>query len=115
MIKASARLYILIFNKHTLEHDIVSLSKNFLSIPSVELTSENSLQNSLSVLFESCVDLSAAYAKYKLYDAEIINETLVLSYMCLLPFSTTIKNSHLIPAKEYANYSPNLQKVISLL
>ena len=115
MIKASAKLYVLILNKHTLEHDIVSLSKSSLSIPSVNLTSENSLQDSLSILFESCVDLSAAYAKYKLYDAEIINETLILSYMCLLPFSTTIKNSHLMPAKQYANYSPNLQKIISLL
>lgn len=115
MIKASAKLYILIFNKHTLEHDVVSLSKNSLVIPTVDVSIETSLQEQLSILFESCIDLSRVYAKYKLYDAEIIDRTLVLSYMCLLPFSTSIKNSFIISSKNYANYSPNLQKIINLL
>lgn len=115
MIKASARLYILILNKKTLEHDIVSTNRESLNIPSIDVSTDSTIKNLLSKLFESHIDMSAEYAKYKLYDAEIVGDSLVLSYACFLPFATQIKNSYLLNSKQYAHYSPNLQKVISLL
>lgn len=115
MIKAKASLYVLMFNKHTLVHDVLSLKNDALVVPAKDIDQNRSLEDTVSEIFESIVDLSRAYARYKLCDANIIEETLVLSYFCTVPFSTKTKNSFLLPAKDYENYSPNLHKIIRLL
>ena len=114
MIKATASLYILIFNKHSMMHDVVSLKEESLVVPTIEISVDKSLDDTLSNLFESVVDLSRTYARYKLCDASVINDTLSLAYFCVLPFGTRIKNAFLLPSKNYENYSPNLQKIIKL-
>lgn len=114
MIKAKVSLYVLIFNKHTLMHDVLSLKEDLLVIPAKDIDETKSIEDTVSEIFESIVDLSRTYAKYKLCDATIVDQTLVLSYFCILPFGTKIKNSFLLPSKNYENYSPNLQKIIRL-
>lgn len=114
MIKAKVSLYVLIFNKHTLMHDVLSLKDDSLVIPAKDIDETKSIEDTVSEIFESIVDLSRVYAKYKLCDATINEDTLVLSYFCIMPFGTKTKNSFLLPSKNYENYSPNLQKIIRL-
>lgn len=116
MIKAKTNLYILIFNKQTLEYDIVSNDNHIFMIPYIDIDNQRSLDNILEKLFEECIDLSSKYATFRLIDAEIIKEQLVLSYFTILPFGTKLKNSsHLLPCKTYEKYSANLQKIIRLI
>lgn len=116
MITAKLNLYILIFNKHKLNHDILSIEENFLKTPSVIINdNDESLEQVSSSLFESYVDLSGSFVRYKLCDASLVNKILVLSYFCVVPFGTKIKNSFLVSSQDYANYTKTLPNILRLL
>jgi len=115
MITAKIKIYILIFNKVTLKHDIVSLDKDILSIPSIDICEGMNLHNSLCQVFESYIDLSSMYMRYKLYDVSINNQELHISYLIMLPFGSRIKNCFLIPSSATQTNNENIKQILQLL
>lgn len=117
MIAPIVNLYILVFNKLKLTHDIVSLKNDTLKLPSVLIENKNneSLEQIISNLFESYVDLSGSFVRYKLCDASLFDSNLILSYFCIVPFGTKIKNSFLISSKDYEHYTKTLPNILRLL
>lgn len=113
MITAKVELYILALNKKTLSFDIVSLDKDNLVLPSQNLEKDSDINSTICSLFETYVDMSSTYCKYRLCDVSN-QDNLIISYLILLPFGTSFKNCHILPSKQY-EYKPNLQKIIKLL
>lgn len=112
MINAEINLAIFSLNKISLQYDVVSLDKHYLVVPNLTLDKNLEMIGSVNRLFETVVDLSSDYIKCKLYDANILNEKLILSYFCMIPFGTRLKNSYFLPIKEHENYQTNFSKVI---
>lgn len=118
MIIPKIKLYILLFNKITLSHDIVSISDSSLVIPTIDITEikqDIKIEDILSRLFESYVDLSAKFINYKLFDVNFYKSDLIISYMCFVPFGTNIKNAVLLSTKNNEYFTQNLQNIIQLL
>lgn len=114
MIASKINLYILSFNKYTLTHDVLSLNQDNLDLPSIDIEPKDnqSLETLLSLLFENYIDLSSSFIQFKLCDAFLINNNLVLTYFCVVPFLTRTKNSFFISSKDYANNTKNLPNIL---
>lgn len=115
MITATLNLYILSFNKQTLEYDILSLDQEDLKPLSASIESQKSLDEMVVSLIEKHLDISASFINYKLSDADIVNDELVLSYYCLIPFNIQTRDCFSVPINNYAIYSKNLKKIISAI
>jgi hypothetical protein len=115
MITARLDLYILNFNKQTLEYNVLSLDQDNLKPLNEFINNQKSLDEIIISLIEKYLDISASYINYKLSDADVINDTLILSYYCLIPFGIQNKDCFSIPINNYAIYSKNLKKIISAI
>lgn len=112
MINAQVELVILSLNKISLEYEILSLDKYNLSTPKVEIVPESDIESMLNRLIESYINISSSYIKPKLYNVDIFNSKLTISYFYIMPFGVSTKNSFFLPIKEYINYQTNFSKII---
>jgi len=115
MITATLNLYILSFNKITLEYDVLSLDPTAFRPPSEKLDGTKSLDSIVCKLIENHIEISSSFINYKLSDAEVINNELILSYYCFIPFNTNINNCFSFSLNNHAINCKNLKKIISAL
>lgn len=109
------KLYILSFNKHLLEYDVVSISDDTIEPLIYDLTENTSIDAQIKKLFEDHIDLSFEYIRVNLTDTYIDKNILNIVYYCLIPFQTKTKNCFLLPINPNAIHSKNLRKIINCL
>jgi hypothetical protein len=115
MITAILNLYILSFNKQTLDYEILSLDQDRINPLTSLIENQKSLDEIIISLIEKHLEVSSSFINYKLSDADIINDKLVLSYYCLIPFNIRVKECFTLPINDYAIYSKNLKKIVSAI
>jgi protein-arginine kinase len=112
MIKTKILLYILLFNKTSLEFEVVSLEKNKLVVPECYVDSEENVEKQIKDIFEKYVDLSSEFTSFILNDVFIENKELIIQYYCLIPYGVETKNSNPIKINAQETNSNNLRKVL---
>ena len=116
MIAVQINLYILIYNRNNQDFDVLSLDPDRLEIPSIEvLDTTNNIKSYLDNLLSNHI-IQYDTQQYRLLNNIIIHDTYNSIYFCILPENCDVKNNiHRLPIKNYAIYSPNIQKIIRMV
>jgi hypothetical protein len=86
-----------------------------LVVPTITPKANNSIEKVLAETFKDYVDLEPRYTNFVLSDININNEILTINYFCLVPYSTNIKQSFLIPIHPNEVSSAAIGKILSKL
>lgn len=110
-------LYILCFNKISQDYDIVSTQPETFAPIECEVSVSEPIYSSLHRIFYNYIKLDSSFINFILSDVSIIEEKLIISYYCWIPFETKIQKSFLIPidspiSPKYASiFNQILQKI----
>jgi hypothetical protein len=114
MIKCKINLYVVVFNKKTLNYDIVSLKESTICPMSDTLEANKDVNTLLKEIFEKHIELQSSFVSFVLSDVTNSDE-LNINYYCLVPYDTIINNSYLVPININEIHSPYLRKIFNLL
>lgn len=115
MIIAQINLYLFIYNPIKKDFDIISINKERLEIPNIEIIdSKNSIKNYLDSIRDNItIDCKL---KYRLYNNIIIENTLHCIYFSVIPDNSKLKDGIFrLPIKDYAIHSPNIQQIMQII
>ena len=115
MIPCNINLYILLYNKDTLEYNILSTKENKLQTPKISVELSCSINDLLKKIFENHIDMDAFFTHFVIGDILITKDSLDLCYYTLIQYNTKIKDGFLLPIKYNEISSPALQKILSKL
>ena len=112
MIEVQLNLYIFTYSKRDRDFDILSIDKDKLEVPSIEIyDSSISIKKHLDSLFEK---VNIEYKPvYRLLNNILLDSVYHSIYFCVLPDSEKIDDDfYKLPVKNYAIYSPNIQQIM---
>ena len=117
MTKAQINLYILKFNSQEQDFNLLSNAEKQISITSAELNVQHTIKQQLDSLLAQHIDSSnIGNINYRLFNNIIIDGILHCIYFTTIPENTQIKNNTFpLSVKQYAIYSPNIQKIMQLI
>ena len=115
MITSELHLYILVFNKESLQYEILSIDKDIIKPPVVDICKDSNINQMLNNIFTTYVNIDPSFINFILSDVNIKSEKLIINYYCLMPYHTTINNSYLLTLYNNEISSGNLRKIFSLL
>lgn len=114
MTKIQFNVYYLIYNHKNIDFDVLSLSKDAVSVPSYSADCTNSIDYYLNLISEKT--LIDYVPKYRLLNNIIIKNVFNAVYFSLIPPETKIyHNVYKIPVKDHAIYSTNIQKIMQFI
>lgn len=117
MTKAQINLYILRFNSQEQDFNLLSNAEKQISITSAELNVQHTIKQQLdSLLAQHIENSNISNINYRLFNNIIIDDILHCIYFTTIPENTQIKNNTFpLSVKQYAIYSPNIQKIMQLI
>lgn len=112
-------------NKNTNNIDILSMSKDSLSLPQIDLTTVDpkitniDMRSLIEKIHNKCVNINFNWIKYKFLDLDIsyLNDSIITAiyYATYIPSNTNIGNNYWIDIKPYVTHYDTLRKLICML
>lgn len=115
MMKSLLNIFPLILNEKSFKYEVLSLSEDTISLPYIELSSYQNIEDSLVHLLGLHIGENAAKSvNYKLSDILVLDQVHIF-YIVFVPFRPELKNSFTLPISTYETNLPNIQKIIKSL
>ena len=115
MINAKFKLITLILDYSSNQYKILSLDKDNLIVPFLNIEENLDVNLCLSHLVSSYIDKEDLVCNFKLTDI-VLSDTLEVYYIVFISCDPNIKNSHLLKIEPITFQLPNnAQKILSLL
>lgn len=114
-MKSLLNIFPLILNEKSFKYEVLSLSKDTISLPYTELSAYQNIEDSLVYLLGLYIGENAAKSvNYKLSDILVLDQVHIF-YIVFVPFHPELKNSFTLPLSTYETNLPNIQKIIKPL
>ena len=110
MMLSKLKLVVLVFNLEKGCHQILSLEKDKLMLPFIDLEPNLDIDKAILHKLSRHLDL-VGFPTYKVSDINI-TEILDIYYFCFINYDVKIKTGHLIELSQYNENTPNIKKII---
>lgn len=115
-MKSKIILYMLYFNRDSMTYDLLSEHPERFEECSAEINNNDDLRSQLENLYSRYLDLHPDYIKFVHMEPTIEDGVIAIQYYCIIPYNDhEIKNSYKLPSDIYAQFIPNLRKILNVL
>lgn len=102
-------VFTIAIDKDTINSYILSSNQDTISLPSLPLDAEISIENAKKLCFENYVGLKIEWIEHKLIDITRDQNTINIYYTCNIPKESKLINGFFIPTNK-ALFEPVVQK-----
>ncbi len=110
MMSSILKLVILVFNLKQGCHQVVSLEKDRLVLPNIDIVANLNIDEAILHKLSRYIDLPG-FPSYKITDITV-RDTLDIYYFCFINHDVKTKNIHLLELDKYNENTPNIKKII---